>query len=184
MPRVHHRKARKDYPDNGIVKGDMYYTCRRKTGPWSSVTLRSLTPFKASQLTGSAFKSAWFGAEEGWDASGKSEQDITDVAEAIRAAGEEAGESLDNMPESLQQGDTGQMLEERASQCEDTAGDLDSLASEYEELEEPVEPLGDLEEDWENESAAEDYETEMDTFKSEVERIRGDVGDIFGNMPE
>ncbi len=25
MPRVHHLKARKDYPDIGVTKGEMYY---------------------------------------------------------------------------------------------------------------------------------------------------------------
>lgn len=33
MARVHHRKAAKDYPQQGIAKGDMYYYVKIKTGP-------------------------------------------------------------------------------------------------------------------------------------------------------
>lgn len=64
MPKVHHRKAGKDYPNQGIVKGEMYYTARVKTGPASGMTIWSKDPIPASRLTQSAFKSGWFGVQE------------------------------------------------------------------------------------------------------------------------
>ncbi len=64
MAKVHHRKARKDYPDNGVKKGDMYYYVSIKTGPRSSRVMRQLTPFKRSQLTSSAFYGAMYDIED------------------------------------------------------------------------------------------------------------------------
>jgi hypothetical protein len=54
--------------------------------------------------------------------------------------GEQAQESFDNMPEGLQQGDTGQMLENRAQACHDAAATLEALADEFDALDKPDEP--------------------------------------------
>lgn len=52
---------------------------------------------------------------------------VESVAAAIRERGEEAQGSFDNMPEGLQQGETGQMLETRAERCEEIASELEDL---------------------------------------------------------
>lgn len=164
MPRVHHRKARKDYPADGIGKGDMYYTTSIKTGPRSSRTLRQKTPFKQSQLTTSEFKSGWYAAEEEWGEGDKGADTARSVSEAIAALGETAQESFDAMPEGLQQGDTGQMLEERASVASDVSERIEQYASELEELD------------------RNDYEDE-DEFEDEVERLVGEIDDALSEMP-
>lgn len=198
MARIHHRKARKDYPAHGIVKGDMYYTAKIKTGPRSSRVLRSKTPLRQSQMTTSPFKSGYFAMQEAW------EDDKTPDQETIRAAGETcrelaeaANESYENMPESLQEGDTGQMLYERAEQCESKADDLEQLADEYEGLEEPTEPEsmdepeGDEDsnpeawakfEEWMSEQ--DDYQTALSEYSDEQERIIAEAADLIGDMPE
>src|SRR5688572_28613764 len=84
---------------------------------------------KPSQLISNPFQSALAGISEGIDEAlgqARSQTDPTIAIEAIRSAaeelrslGEEQQEKLDNMPEGLQQGDTGQLLENRANECED-----------------------------------------------------------------
>ena len=64
MPRVHTQKARKDYPKEGIKKGDMYYKWSIKTGPASGINYRSLTLPKPSQLTGSSFMQEYYSIQE------------------------------------------------------------------------------------------------------------------------
>jgi uncharacterized protein YukE len=131
MPRVHHRKARKDYPDHNIKRGDMYYTWSLKTGPRSSRTYRQLSPPRRSQLTTSDFLSQLYDLEDRLlKLSGDTILDVTseveDIAGEIRQLGEEQQEKVDNMPDGLQQGDTGQMIQERAEACEQWASDLEN----------------------------------------------------------
>ena len=143
MARPEQRKARKDYPREGIKAGDTYWYVKLKMQRGGRV-MRSLTPFKPSQLTQSAFKSAWLSAQEEWEASDRDADAIRAAAEAIAEAGQEAQSSFDNMPEGLQQGDTGQTLENRANTAEAIAGQLESLADELEGLEEPGEDEPDV----------------------------------------
>lgn len=185
MPRVHHRKARKDYPGQGISKGEMYYATKIKTGPRSGMTLRSKTPFKKSQLTQSPFKSAWYAVEEGWHDSDKDAEAIRAAAEELRSAGEEVQSSLDNMPEGLQEGDTGQMMQNRIEMAEAAADDLESLADELDSLEEPEEVEEPEDEDDEDAQAAYDeYQTDLETYENEKDRILEEVEDKLGDMPE
>jgi hypothetical protein len=183
MPRVHVRKAAKDYPREGIKKGDTYYYTKLKLQR-GGIEKRSLKPFKPSELTTSPFKGGYLAVQEGWDASEKTADDIRAAAEAIRDLGTEAQGSFDNMPEGLQQGETGQMIEARATACEEKADGLDSLADELEGLDEPVEPLGDLETDEENEEAQSEYDDAVSEYESEIERITGEADDLISDMPE
>lgn len=191
MARPEQRKARKDYPQNGIKAGDTYWYVKLKMQRGGRV-MRSLTPFKPSQLTQSGFKSAWLSAQEGWEASDKDADAIRSAGEEIASAGEEARNSFDNMPEGLQQGDTGQMLEARADTAEDIAGQLEALADELEGLEEPgEEPVksDDMDEDDEDavaqhESEVEDWQEAHDEYQSEIARIVEEADGLIGEMPE
>lgn len=53
---------------------------------------------------------------------------IRDGAEELRNLGSEQQEKFDNMPYGLQQGDVGQLLENRANECEDKASEIESHA--------------------------------------------------------
>ena len=134
MPRVITvEKARKADPRYGIEVGDKYYywVFKNQRGPGTKV--KSKTYPKPSQLTRSNFKSQWrsFGEEIADLAIDDSLFDaLQEIAGRIRELGEECQGSLDNMPEGLQQGSTGEMLQERIDNC-------DTWASEIEGLEEP-----------------------------------------------
>ena len=156
MPRVHKRKARKDYPASGIKKGDEYYTARVKTGPRSGFTIRQLRPIRASQLTTSEFYSGWYGEQETLEDNPEFDHDtVSEVANTIRELGETARESYDNMPESLQYGATGELLETRADHCEITADALDEFADQLE-----------------------------NALEADRQAIRDEVQDLLGDMPE
>lgn len=184
MARQEKRTARKDYPESGVKAGDTYYFAQVQTGPRSSRTIRSLNPIPQSQLTTSPFKSGWYAMQEAWEASAKDSEAIMEPAEVIRELGNAAQESFENMPEGLQQGDTGQMLEARASACEEAADQLESQADVLNELEEPVEPLGDLETEEENAAARETYEDELADYESTIEAAVEEADGLIGDMPE
>lgn len=143
MPRVVERKARKDYPNSGIKKGDKYFYWKIKTGPASGYACRSLTRPTPSQLN-----TGFAGQVGELEASIQAADDvdgIRSVLEEIRELGEEQSEKLQNMPEGLQQGDTGQLLEERAGQCEEWAGTIESACDEYDNR---IEEIAKLREEW------------------------------------
>ena len=135
------KAARKDYPDHGIKKGDSYYWWKfRYGGKWMSKTRP-----RPSQLTQSEFLVAVYGAQENVEDAVKdfnkdSDFDalasaLEDAAATIREQGESCLEKKDNMPEGLQEGDTGQLLDERADQCESLADELEQAASDVREQE-------------------------------------------------
>lgn len=164
MPRVHKRKAAKDYPDHGIVKGDTYYYTKMKTGPRSSRVLRSKTPFRRSQLTGSEYLGTLYDIEDD-QAKLDSLEDSSDIAERYRTLGEETLEKFDNMPEGLQAGDTGQMLQERADACETAADEIEDLVGQA-----PEEP----EEDASDEDR-EEYTQEIESLIEQIKEVSADA---------
>lgn len=149
MARIKHVKAAKDYPAQGIAKGEMYYYTKIKTGPRSSRVMRSKTPFKRSQLTSSDYLSQLYEWEDSKAEIGSME-DAQQFADDIRQLGEEQQERLDGMPEGLQQGSTGMMLAERAEACENAANEIEEIIY-----------------DWE--SARDAWETEIETYKADLE---------------
>ena len=144
MARIQERKAAKDYPASGIKKGDTYFYVKIKTGPYSSRTIRSKTRPKRYELTGSEFYSQLWQIEDERFQDIDGSEALRDIANDLRQLGEEQQEKFDNMPEGLQQGDTGQRLEERAQACEGWADDIDNAAEELdtalEEFEAALEP--------------------------------------------
>lgn len=143
MPRVHFvKKARRDYEENNIKKGDSYYHWSFRHGG----IRRSKTYPKPSQLTQSEFLSAMYDLQEQLHeatttfskASGiKSDFDdfissLQEIAEGVREQGEECSSRRDNMPEQLQDSDSGQLLESRSEQCEEIANELETFVSDVE----------------------------------------------------
>ncbi len=118
MPRVHHvKKARKDNP--AVKKGESYYWWKfRYAGKRYSKTRP-----KSSQLTQSEFLSRLYAIDEQdtpW-----SLEDLKDELESLQ---EMCEDSLQNMPEQLQDSsESGQLLQERIDGLEDWIGQLDSL---------------------------------------------------------
>lgn len=142
MPRVHHRKAAKDYPDAGVNKGDMYYTWKLKTGPASGCTYRQKTRPKPSQLTTSEYLGQVYSFEErsaGIDASdvGSAVSELEDIHSDVETLGEETREKFDNMQSetpNFAEGPTAELLESRADACDEMVSVLDTAIDEIRDL--------------------------------------------------
>lgn len=187
------RKARKDYPDAGIKKGDTYFFAQIKTGPRSSRIIRSKERIPQSKLTTSAFMSTVYSIGEQFDAivhDNTAPDAFRDLAQQVRDLGEETQSSFDNMPDGLQQGDTGQMLEERVSNCEQWADDIESAADQLEstisEIEEKdIADLEDITYDAEDEDAVEpDEETVQEARDREItDAVAEAISEASGASP-
>lgn len=132
MAKVQQVKAGKDYPQHGITKGELHYTWEIFNGR-TSRRYRQKAPPRRSQLTGSEFLSAIYDIEDDLAAL-TSLDDLDDIIERLDTLASETQDKFDNMPEGLQQGDTGQMLEQRATGCAEAKDELESIKDEYEGL--------------------------------------------------
>lgn len=131
MARVHTLKAAKDYPEIGVVKGDTYYKWSRKIpsgGGWRSATFKSKTYPKRSRLTSSEFLGAVYDLED-QISDAESPDDLEGFAEDARGIGSEQEEKFENLPEGLQGSSTGELLQERAQQCEEWANQIEEAAN-------------------------------------------------------
>lgn len=169
MPKVTFVKAaRKDNPV--CSAGESYYWWKFRFGG----KLYSLKPPRPSQLT----QSSYYGGirsmvEQIEDHKGFDVSDLgilrDDLVEQLTALGDEAEESRENMPEGLQEGDTGQMLQERYEMCQNASGELEGLdlefTSELDIADDPTErELQEEREDWVNEQLS-----QLGEFVSECE---------------
>lgn len=144
MPKVTFVKsARKANPRYGIEVGDSYYHWAFMVGGRGGPKICSKTRPTRAMLTNSDFLKSLYGIFD--DEIGGVEKALNDpnggvdfdsipddleaIAEQLRDLGQEQRDKFDNMPEGLQQGDTGQMLEQRADGCEAAADEMDSAIS-------------------------------------------------------
>jgi len=164
MPRVFTTKAAKDYPSLGIKKGENYFRWKVRTRAAGGVEYKSKTYPRPSQLNfGFTGKIGDIELDMG---KCESIEDLRGYAEQIRELGEECGESFDNMPEGLQQGDTGQLLEERRDGCEGWADEVESACDEAEtKLEE-------------FDAQVEAYQTWLSTEKADYDTARQEFDDL------
>lgn len=170
MPKVHHiQHARKDYPAIGVKKGEPYYRWSIKLQRGGLVRM-SKTPPKPSQLTVSEFYSTLYALQEQNEfnkAQDFSElQSMRDevVGELEQLRDEQQGK-LDNMPEGLQQGSTGELLQERYDALDQAVDELNSV--DIPETEEPEE--GDEDHD------DEDHEDELQKVAAELDGILQEI---------
>lgn len=137
MPRVFSQKAAKDYPEIGVKKGETYYKWTFKNRVGRGTEMKSKTRPKPSQLTRSPYLSQALAIQErieSLEASSDLPSEVEDIISDLRSLADEAQGSFDNMPEGLQQGDTGQLLETRVSNTNDFADELEGIdLSEFEE---------------------------------------------------
>ncbi len=127
------KRARKADPKAGIAKGDSYFWWKFR---YSGVQ-KSKTRPRPSQLINSPFLRTIAEIEEELSMLTVGDNNPDDVRDAIDNAKSElenlqseTQDSFDNMPEGLQQGDTGQMLEGRIESVEEMIGELDSIDTE------------------------------------------------------
>ena len=168
MARAHFvKKARKDNPQAGIKAGESYYWWSFRFGGKHC----SKTSPRPSQLTQSEFLSTAYALQEQIedmtidpDDLQAAADELRSVADEIRNLGQEQEDKIGNMPDSLQESDTAQMLNGRAEACEELAGELETAADEIES----IDPAG--------EEEAEDGATEGDELVNKAEDIISGIG--------
>lgn len=181
MPRVisvaHARKPTKcDKCGDAIKKGDPYRHATLKTGPYSSHRkVRCAKPacgFKQADLTSSEFLSTVYGIQDELselarapnltDSIGDLESQREDIAGRIRELADECQSKLDNMPEGLQQGSTGEMLQNRIDECGSWADELEGVDISFD---------GDSPEDMtkEDDESPEQFEERKESAETEYE---------------
>ena len=122
------QKAAKDYPEHGIRKGEPYYWWKFRYGGKRF----SKTAPKRSQLTQSSFYATVYDIED--EVIGKAVADDSlpgvrdDVVSQLEDLKSECESNLDNIPDSLKDGSSGQLLQERIDA-------LDNAIREFEDLE-------------------------------------------------
>lgn len=128
------KKARKDYLDNKIKKGDSYYWWKFN---FSSVIHRQLNAPRRSQLTQSPFLSELYGIQDDiseMEFTEDVESELEEITGRVQELIDQAQESLDNMPEHLQESSaSGETLRERVDALEDWHNELDSIETEIED---------------------------------------------------
>jgi hypothetical protein len=147
------KRARKDNP---VVKaGESYYW-------WKFAYGRKQYSAQApgrSQLTQSEFYGTQYGIEDGYqDADIESGDDARtlcdDAVSQIEELRDEQEEKRENMPESLQDSPTGELLQERYDECDSWAQELEAACDTLEST------FGD------EDSESDDREAAVDDFKS------------------
>jgi hypothetical protein len=137
MPRVHFVKsARKAIPSAGIEVGDSYYWWKnRPPGRAAGFKRVSKTRPRPSQTVGSEFRRSVLELHEsisdqvaaGFASSDDLESARDNWAQWVRDLADEQEGKRDNMPDSLQQGPTGELLQEREEALRQWADDLESV---------------------------------------------------------
>lgn len=193
MARAHFvKRAAKDYPQHGIKKGESYYWWKFRSpgGRGGSPKHFSKTPPKASQLTASEFQSGLASAQEEIEALEPTsysdvssfEADVTNVKENLENLKDETQGKFDNMPEGLQQGDTGQLLENRVSEVESLVSDFDGIDfAEPDSIDETGEELdevgAEVDVTREKDESDDDYRQRIMEAKvhARIEEIKGEI---------
>ena|ERR1043166_9056210 len=142
MARAHFVKsARKDNPV--AKRGESYYWWAFMQGGRGGPKRYSKTPPTRSQLTQSEFYSTLYSLEDrlgdlkpdSYESVADLEGEIESIREEVESLGSDQSDKFSNMPDGLQQGDSGQLLENRASECDSLSGELSGL--DFSEPEEP-----------------------------------------------
>ena len=134
MPRVTKvLSARKAKPQYQIAVGDTYYHWSMMMGG-RGVKRYSKTYPKRSQLTNSDFLGQMYDImdDQLTVENISSADDLTTIAEDVKALGEEQTEKYDNMPDGLRDGPTGELLQERAQAMEEWAESIEQAAGNLE----------------------------------------------------
>ena len=121
------QKARKDNP--AVKAGESYYWWKFRYG----FKHYSATRPKQSQLTNSPFLSEMYAISEDLADMQSPTDEIEGLLDRIDALREQAENSLYAMPEQLQDGDTGWLLQERIDAMEAWRNDLESIDMEVKE---------------------------------------------------
>ena len=156
---THVKKARKDIKAYGIKKGDEYWWASFRTGR-SSFKRYWKRPPRPSELTQSEYLSAMYSCEESVDDAWKAFQkgstedgkpmsiaerlnsladDLENVKGDIEMQRDECDSKLGNLPDSLQQAPSGELLQQRVEACENMTSSFEEAIDELRSLAEDAE---------------------------------------------
>jgi hypothetical protein len=132
MPKVTFVKsARKDYPNQGITKGESYYHWSFMSGGKGGPKIRSKRKPRPSQLTQSEFWSQVLSWQESADDKTPElsdiESEIGELKSDIEALRDEQLEKHDNLPPGLQDGPSGELIQGRYDALDEAYNILDSI---------------------------------------------------------
>lgn len=167
MPRLHFvKKALKDNPV--AKKGESYYWFKPMVGGRGGMKRYFKERPSRSQMTQSEyFGTAYDLADSHWP--GVNDQSSLDeFKSAVEELRDNEQEKYDNMPEGLQQGSSGETIQERIDECETLISELDSV----EFPDEPEDRDAELPEDHE---AHGEYDTYGEWFDAKVEEAKEGV---------
>jgi hypothetical protein len=153
MARITHvKKAQKDQGTcmvchKTIRAGEPYKFFKNRIGMMSQrKVFCGACPIRASHMTTSDKLATLYGIQEGLEDQAGNFTTLDDIKEALETAANEARDvaqeyedSLSNMPEGLQQGDTGQQIQEKVDAINEWADELESAANDVEAMEAPDE---------------------------------------------
>lgn len=159
LAKVVKRKANKDYPEQGIKKGEKYFTWKIRIGRFGGRVCRSKDYPLNSQREGNDYMQWLYNLKESFTF--LAPETIEDVIQGmileIDDQTSELQERIDNLPEQFQQaGPAYEILQERIDTLEKWSSDLQNL------------DLSDLEEALEK--------GDKDKIKSAVENLRSEIG--------
>lgn len=125
MPKVHHvKKAMKDVPNTDIKKGESYFWWKFRFGGKRC----SRTRPRQSQLTQSDYLSQLYGlVEQIEDLTVDGLDDVSSIVDDLNSLADECEEKRSNMPDQLQDSESGELLQRRADTCREAANALDSI---------------------------------------------------------
>lgn len=177
MAKVKQVKARKDYPQHGIAKGDLHYTWSLMVGPRASVTYRQKTPPRPSQLTTSEFLGRMGDLEHGFLEFEMSHDDAAEeflqgMIEELESIAEDQEEKRESMPENLYYSANAERMEERAEAARSWASEIKAILDDGREAAETAANCDwrDLEE-FEGIDPEEEDEDDLPS-QEEIERVR------------
>jgi hypothetical protein len=127
MARVHFVKAaRKPQPSIGVEVGQPYYWWKFRFGGKHV----SATYPKRSQLTQSAFYSSLYDLEDriaNLEANDSLPSEVESIVEELRDMASECEDKRSNMPDQLQDSESGSLLESRAETLNQAADDMEAI---------------------------------------------------------
>lgn len=172
MIRLHFvKKARKANKNAGIKKGDSYFWWKFRYGPKHC----SKTQPPRSALTQSEFLGTMWDIEDTLATVGEDDDFasiVDDAKSQLEELRDETQGKLDNMPEQLQQAETGELLQNRVESCDEMISELEGVDTDVEEVpEEPEQEKGESQEHYDE--RLEEYET----TKTEVSKKRQEVAE-------
>jgi flagellar biosynthesis chaperone FliJ len=175
MPRVHHVKSAR-IAHGDIKVGEPYYWWKFRYGGKRT----SRTYPKASQLTQSEYLQTIYGIQEretpaSYDELESTRDEIKDELEQLR---DEQEEKRSNMPEGLQEGDTGNLLQERYDALDGAINDLENV-----EIPDDDALLDDLDEPLPEDATDEQKAEKLTEIKSEkLDEIWSEITDALSNL--